>query len=212
MPRSPRAREVALSLILLAGACRSPASTPAQRAPDDAAVTPVAADPRRPATSEEAVRAHVGPGAHVTPWDGPVVPGFDLFFVTTPSTEGDPGTGTGLVYSSGKILSGPEAMRAVVASGSKDAHALASYASHLLAAGAAPLLNDDGVAEPVAHKALIKPPTLTGTRLEFWTYQPPLGAPELLRTRVDLATLDLVSAGAETLATPAQDPTKTTAP
>lgn len=160
-------------------------------------------------TSEELVRAHAGNDVIVTPSDGPKLAGFDLFFVRTKSRRDDPATGSGLVVNAGKILAGADAMRAVVATGSQDAHTLATYASYLLQDAAVPLVDGAGVSVPPAEKALIKPPSLAGTTLEFWTYQPPIDRPRLLHTRLDLSTLKIDSTPAEKLASPALDAVET---
>ncbi|MEJ7599693.1 MAG: HEAT repeat domain-containing protein [Kofleriaceae bacterium] len=209
----PRAPELAFSLLLLAGACRSQAS-PAQGTRDDAALTqsPAAIDaasPRKVMTSEQVVRQHAGNDAVVQPWEGAKIAGFDLFWVSSKAQPDEPGTGAGVVVNGGKVLSGPDAMRAVIASGSQDARALATYASHLLARGAAPLVDGADVMAPPAHKALIKAPSIASGKLEFWSYQPQVGAPVLLHTQLDLASLAIVSTRAEKLASPAQDTVET---
>lgn len=193
-----------LILVVLA-ACGSQKTAPQTTATDDAAivVTPTptvdaaGTTPKMPMTNDEILRANVGPDVVVTPWTGPAVAGFDLFFVNTKSSEGDPASGAGAVVHDGKVLRGQEAMRAVIATGSKDAHALAAYSSYLLARGADPLTSGDGVSAPPPEKALIKPPVLAGTSLEYWSYQPQIGAPVLLHTKLDLATLAIASTKAE---------------
>ena len=160
-------------------------------------------------TSEEVVRARTGNDVIVTPWDGPKLAGFDLFFVRTKSRSDEPATGSGMVVNAGKILSGPDAMRAVIATGSQDAHTLAVYASYLLQEAALPLVDGAGVTVVPAEKALIKPPSLVGTTLEFWTYQPPISAQRLLHTRLDLGSRAIASTPAERLASPALDAVET---
>ena len=160
-------------------------------------------------TSLEVVRARAGTDAIVTPWDGPNLPGLDLFFVRSKGSSDDPPSGSGLVVTGGKLLTGPDAMRAVVATGSQDAHTLATYASYLLLDAALPLVDGAGVSVIPAEKALIKPPSLVGTTLEFWTYQPPIDRARLLHTRLDLSSLKIVSTLAEKLASPAQDAVET---
>jgi hypothetical protein len=150
-------------------------------------------------TSEETLRANVGTDVILTAWKGPAVTDYDLFFVRTKSSEGDPSTGSGVVVNGDKVLRGADALRAVIATGTKDAHALAAYASYLMARGADPLVSGDGVSAPPAQKALIKQPTLVGSTLEYWTYQAPIDRPLLLHTKLDLGTLAIVSTRAEQL-------------
>ncbi|HEY5920917.1 MAG TPA: HEAT repeat domain-containing protein [Kofleriaceae bacterium] len=188
--------------ILLLAACGSQKTAPVPTATEDAATPPLAVDaaattPKKPMTNDEILREKVGPDMIVTPWTGPAVAGFDLFFVRTKSSEGDPSSGAGAVVHAGDVLRGQDAMRAVIATGTKDAHALAAYSSYLLAHGADPLTSGDGVSAPPPEKALIKPPVLAGTSLEYWSYQPQIGAPVLLHTKLDLTTLAIASTKAE---------------
>ena len=162
-------------------------------------------------TSEDAVRAWAKGGA-VTRWKGPAIQGLDLFFVT--HSDGETASGRGVVVSDGKIVTGQDAMRAVLAHGSKDPMVLAAYASYLLQQGADPLSDGSSVEAPPAWKALIEPTTLADNTLEYWTYQGqlsggPQAGPKLLRTQVDLTTLAVTAAPAERLAAGAQDPVET---
>ena len=199
-----RVRE--LTVVLLA-ACGSQKTAPVPTATEDAsvvsphplalAVDAAATTPKKPMTNDEILREKVGSDMIVTPWTGPAVAGFDLYFVNTKSSEGDPASGAGAVVHAGDVLRGQDAMRAVIATGTKDAHALAAYSSYLLAHGADPLTSDKGVSAPPPEKALIKPPAITGSSLEYWTYQPQIGAPVLLHTKLDLGTLAIASTKAE---------------
>ena len=157
-------------------------------------------------TSEEAVRAWAK-GDDVTRYSGPAIEGVDLFFVSRSDSEG--ATGRGVVHVDGKILTGQDAMRAALERGPKDPVILAAYASYLLAQGADPLLDGASVSAPPAWKAMIKPPSLSGSTLEYWTYQGVIGPPQLLRTQVDLGTLAVTGATAERLAAGSQDAVET---
>lgn len=152
-----------------------------------------------PATSEDAVRAWAK-GGIVIPWEGKPIEGLDLFFVRR--SDGEQETGQGVVVHDGNVSHGQAAMREAVARGGQDASALAAYASYLLQRGGEPLRDGNGVSVPAAERALIKPPRLDGSKLEYWTYQYQIGAPKLLRTQVDLATLALTVAPGERLANP----------
>jgi hypothetical protein len=199
-------------LAFLICACSSHAQAPAPTQPEDAKRAAVVVDdadkrtPMRSMPSEDAVRAWAKGGV-VSRWNGPTIEGFELFFVT--HSDGEKETGQGVVVSDGKIATGQEALRAVIASGSKDAVALAAYASYLLQRGADPLRDDHTVSAPPAEKALIRPPSISGTTLEYWIYQGQFGAPKLARTQLDLGSLAVTVTPAERAAAAPQDAVET---
>jgi hypothetical protein len=114
----------------------------------------------------------------------------------TPAGSHDLDRGLGVVTrDDATFLSGQDGMRAVIDSGTTDALVLARAAMNLLEDGGEPitdlaLLKKDYVIN-AARDAGATAPSTSGTTLVYWSYSRKKAKPQLARTTVDLATLDV---------------------
>ena len=114
----------------------------------------------------------------------------------TPAGAQDLDRGLGVVSrDDATFLRGNDGMKAVIDTGTQDALVLARAAMNLLEKGGEPITDIERLeadyARREARDAKVTPPAIAGTKLVYWSYYRPLSRPGLLRSTVDLATLEV---------------------
>jgi len=137
--------------------------------------------------TQDRVQRAAGAGAAVIPLREVSLPKLELFWLST-RIPSDKDSGRGIAVVDGKLpwLEGAKAMEVVFAR-TKDAAILARAAIVLLLSRGTLLVKPDDSPSPLtpAQRAVITPPVLTATALEFWYFA---GRPGTFKVHVDLAT------------------------
>lgn len=130
---------------------------------------------------------------------GFAIEGVTLFWLQLPSrgADNDRGTGVAVVGGASSSLAGTDAMRAVVERlaalhKNDDALLLARTSALLLGVNGHVLTKPDTEVPGTEHPrqiALVRPPSLQGDVVEYWTYESPIEHPALTRWRFNRATL-----------------------
>jgi hypothetical protein len=199
-----------LAAVLLAGAC-SKASAPNNNPPPNPDTPPPGAKSNAMSTLER-VRQWAGPGNTVTSVSDITVDGLELFWIaeSTPGAH-DLTRGRGVAVPAGaqSWLAGKDAMRAALDRGVTDPALLAHLSMLLLEHGGAPIVDIGELpdhAQASARQAGVHAPRMQGNALEYWSYYRRTTQPELMRSRLDLGTLEVESKSARELAMEASDP------
>lgn len=153
----------------------------------------------------ERVEKWAGKGSGAAPRPDAAVPGFDVFLVQLPSKgrTADFYTGAAVATGSKKVVPGEEALRDALARWRPAAPELAKAVSVLVDRGAEVLLDPpagiDVNMTAEQERSLVRPPTLEGGTLTYWSFRRPGQAPGLVQSRIDLATLQVQHTAAQSL-------------
>ncbi len=208
---SPKQRSRRALALVLAAASLSFACSKASSGHDATTTNP--SDPVNPGASKpavgtnamhilEQVKSWAGPDATVMPVEDIQVPGMSFFWIGT-SKPGGPerGKGVAVVDGADRWQEGKEAMRAVLDRKVSDPILLARLSLLLLEDGGTPITDlDDTQALPAsavqeARQAGVTPPQMRSSGqnqvLEYWSYLRRLSRPGLMRSQLDLGTLQV---------------------
>ena len=215
----------ALALVL-AAASLSFACSKASSGHDATTTNP--SDPANPGASKpavgtnamhtlEQVKSWAGPDATVMPVEDIQLPGMSFFWIGTAKPGGpERGKGVAVIDGADRWLEGKEAMRVVLDRKVSDPALLARLSLLLLEDGGTPItdLGDTQAlpasAVPEARQAGVTPPQMRGAGqnqvLEYWSYFRRLSRPGLMRSQLDLGTLQVTRASLAEIQAQGTDP------
>lgn len=140
-------------------------------------------------TPEQLARAWAGRGSRVDPYRAVLVPGYEIFWVTTSSEFGPTGAfGVAVPVAEEDFLEGKGALRALMAQGVSDPMELALLTVLFLERGGQPLA---GPATPVHERFGVVAPHIENGVLSYWYERTSDEFIELLHADLPLDTLDL---------------------
>jgi hypothetical protein len=136
------------------------------------------------------VQEYAGPGARVVDFHTVAVPGFYFYWVYSPQqNQSEPGYGAAVPAGSARVLTGKDAMRAVLAAKITDPAVLAQLALIFRERGGKLL----AMAKNDAQRALgVSEPHMRGNALDYWylSYGNPI---TLVHSKVDLRSLEVTT-------------------